>query len=111
MGTLGSFVLARIAQLENAPMTHQVYHYIRLTRKVTLVLMQVHKTVGVAKILVLSKRLNVMTEPLPAREAIEGIEAISSYGTKVACVTAANIVPPMLAPDPSIDKSELEYMT
>ena len=31
-------------------------------------------------------------------------------GTKVTCVVAANIVPPMLAPDPSIDKSELEYM-
>ena len=139
VGTLGSFVLTRIAQLENAPMIHQVDHYIRLTRKVTLVPMQVHKTVGVAKIPVLSKRLNVMTEPLPAREAIEGVEAISSYETfkqggnrvtiglqngtqekitlkketKVTHVTAANIVPPppMLAPDPSIDKSELEYMT
>ena len=92
--------------------------------------MQVHKTVGVAKIPVLSKRLNVMTELLLAREAIEGVEAISSYetfkqggnrvtiglqngtqekitlkkGTKVTHVTAANIVPPMLAPDPSIDK-------
>ena len=134
---LGSFVLARIAQLENTPMLHQVDHYVRFTQKVTLALMQVHKTVGVAKILVLSKRSNVMTEPLLAREAIEGIEAISSYetfkqggnrvtiglqngtskkitlkkGTKVAHVTAANIVPPMLAPDPSIDKSELEYMT
>ena len=99
--------------------------------------MQVHKTVGVAKIPVLSKRLHVMTELLLAREAIEGVEAISSYetfkqggnrvtiglqngtrekitlkkGTKVTHVTAANIVPPMLAPDPSIDKSELEYMT
>ena len=31
-------------------------------------------------------------------------------GTKVACVVAANIVPPMLAPDLSIDKSELEYI-
>ena len=76
--TLGSFVLARIAQLENTPMIHQVNHYIRLTRKVTLVLMQVHKTVGVAKIPVLNKRLNVMTEPLPARE---GVEAISSCET------------------------------
>ena len=81
VGTLGSFVLARIAQLENTPIIHQVNHYVRLTQKVTLALMQVHKTVGVAKIPVLSKRLNVMTEPLPAREAIEGIEAISSYET------------------------------
>ena len=137
VGTLGSFVSARIAQLENTPMIHQVDHYIRLARKVSLAPMQVRKTAGVAKIPVLSKRLNLMTEPLPSREAIEGVEAISSYetfkqggnrvtiglpngtrekitlkkGTKVACVTAANIVPPMLAPDPSIDKSELEYMT
>ena len=133
VGTLGSFELARIAQLENTPMIHQVNHYVRLTQKVTLAPMQVHKTVGVAKIPVLSKRLNVMTELLPAREATEGVEAISSYetfkqggnrvtiglqngtwekiilkkGTKVAHVTAANIVPPMLAPD----KSELKYMT
>ena len=103
----------------------------------TLAPMQVYKTVGIAKIPILSKRLNVMTEPLPVREAIEGIKAVASYetfkqggnrvtiglqngtwekiilkkGTKVAHVTAANIVPPMLAPDPSKDKSELEYIT
>ena len=65
MGTLGSFVLARIAQLENTPMINQVDHYVRLTQKVTLVPMQVHKTVGITKIPILSKRLNVMTELLP----------------------------------------------
>ena len=32
-------------------------------------------------------------------------------GTKVACVAAANIIPPMLAPDLSIEKNELEYRT
>ena len=37
--------------------------------------------VGVAKIPILSKRLNVMTESLPAREAIEGVEAVPSYET------------------------------
>ena len=76
-----------------------------------------------------------MTELLLAREAIEGVEAITSYetfkqggnrvtiglqnmtrekitlkkGTKVTRVAAANIVPPMLAPDPSIERNELEY--
>ena len=120
VGTLGSFVTARIAQLENTPVINQVDHYVRLTQKVTLALMQIHKTVGISKIPILSKRLNVMTESLPAQEAIEGIEAITSYetskqggnrvtiglqnmtrekitlkkGTKVACVAAANIVPP-----------------
>ena len=81
MGTLGSFVSARIAQLDNVPMIQQVDHYMRLTRKVTLAPLQVLKTVGVAKIPILSKRLNVMTEPLLVREAIEGVEVISSYGT------------------------------
>ena len=77
MGTLGSFILARIAQLEKTPMIH----YVRLTRNVTLAPMQVHKTVGIAKIQVIRKRLNVITEPLPGRETIEGVEAITSYET------------------------------
>ena len=38
VGTLGSFVSARISQLENTPMIHQVDHYVRLTQKVTLAL-------------------------------------------------------------------------
>ena len=135
VGTLGSFLSARIAQLENAPMIHQIDHYVRLTQKVTLPPMQVHKMVGIAKIPILSKRLNVMTESLPAREAIKGVETGSSYetfkqggnrvtiglqnmtrekiilkrGTRVARVSAANKVPPMLAPDPSTDRSELGY--
>ena len=97
--------------------------------------MQVHKTVGIAKIPILSNRLNVMTELLLAQEAIEGIETVSSYetfkqggnrvtiglqnmtqekiilkrGTRVTHVSAANIVPPMLAPDLSTDGSELGY--
>ena len=31
VGTLGSFVSARIAQLENTPMINQIDHYVRLT--------------------------------------------------------------------------------
>ena len=31
MGTLGSFVLVRVAQLENTPVINQVDHYVRLT--------------------------------------------------------------------------------
>ena len=77
----GEFVSARIAQLEKVPMIHQVDHYVRLMRNVSLAPMQVHETVGIAKILVLSKRLNVITEPLPIREAINGMEAIASYET------------------------------
>ena len=43
--TLGSFVSARIAQLEKTPIIHQVDHYVRLTRNATLAPMQVHKMV------------------------------------------------------------------
>ena len=88
--------------------------------------MQVHKTVGITKILILSKRLNVMTESLLAQEAIECVKAITSYetfkqggnrvtiglqnvtlekitlkkGTKVTRVAAANIVPPHVGTRP-----------
>ena len=79
MGMLGSFVSAQRAQLEETLMIQQVDHYVRLTRNVTLAPMQVHKTVGIAKILILSKILNVIMEPLPFREAIEGAQAIPSY--------------------------------
>ena len=91
--------------------------------------MQVQKTIGIAKIPILTKRLNVMTEALPHREEIKGIEAIPSYqtfkqggsrviiglnnttrekitlkrGTKVAKVFAANVIPPMFAPKERTD--------
>ena len=97
--------------------------------------MQVHKTVGKAKILVLRNRLNVIMEPLPIREAIDGVEVIASYETfkqggnrviiglqngtqekiilrketKVAQVATANVVPPMFAPDLSTAEIELKY--
>ena len=135
MGTLGSFVSTRMAELSERPMIQQVDHYVRLTRNVTLPPMQVHKTVGSAKIPVLTKRLNVITKPLPPQEAIEGVEAIEGYetfkqganrvtlglcnstrqkitlkkGTRVARVVAANVVLPILATDPSAVESELRY--
>ena len=105
-------------------------------RNVTLVPMQVNKTVGIAKLLVLSERLNVNTEPLPIREAINGMDTIASYetfkwggnrltkglqngtrekivlkkGTKVTWVATANVVPPMFAPDLSTQETELQCM-
>ena len=136
MGTFESFVSARKTQLEKVPMIHQVDHYVRLMRNVTLAPMQVYKTVSIAKILVLSKRLNVITELLCIQEAINEVEAITCYetfkqggnrltiglqngtrekivlkkGTKVNQVAAANVVPPMFAPDLSTEETELEYM-
>ena len=104
-------------------MIDQIDHYVRLMRDITIPAMQVHKTVGVAKIPVLTKRLNVITEALPHGEEVKGIEAILSYKTfkqggnritigltnttrekivlkketKVVRVFAANVVPLMLA--------------
>ena len=78
-GTLGSQILAKLAQLEERPMIDQIDHYIRLMRDVTIPAMQVQKTIGIAKIPILTKRLNMMTEALPHREEIKGIEAIPSY--------------------------------
>ena len=67
-GALGSQVLGKLAQLEKRPMINQIDHYIRLMRDVTIPAMQVQKTIGIAKIPILTKRLNVMTEALPHRE-------------------------------------------
>ena len=78
---LGSQVLAKLAQLEERPIIDQIDQHVRLTRDVTIPAMQVHETIGITKIPVLTKRLNVMTEALPHREEIKGIEAIPSYET------------------------------
>ena len=80
-GALGSQVLAKLAQLEERPIIDQIDHYIRLMRDVTIPAMQVHRNTGIVKIPILTKRLNVMTEALPHREEIKGIEAIPSYET------------------------------
>ena len=131
---LGSQVLAKLVQLEERPMIDQIDHYIRLMRDVTVPVMQVQKTIGITKIPVLTKRLNVMMEALPHREEIKGIEAIPSYetfkqggnrvtiglnnttqekitlkkGTKVAKVFAANVILPMLAPKERMDAEVME---
>ena len=80
-GALGSQALAKLAQLEERPIIDQIDHYVKLTRDVTIPAMQVHKTIGIAKIPILTKRLNVMTEALPHRGEIKGIETIPSYET------------------------------
>ena len=128
-GAFGSQVFAKLAQLEERPIIDQIDQYMRLTRDITIPAMQVHKTIGIAKIPILTKRLNVMTEALPHREEIKGIETIPSYetfkqrgnriilglnnttqekitlkrGTKVAKVFVANVIPPMLAPKERTD--------
>ena len=130
---LGSQVLAKLVQLER-PMIDQIDHYVRLMRDDTVPVMQVQKTIGITKIPVLTKRLNMMMEALPHREEIKGIEAIPSYetlkqggkritiglnnttqekitlrkGTKVAKVFVANVIPPMLAPKEGMDVEIME---
>ena len=80
-GALGSQVSAKIAQLKEKPMIDQIDHYVRLTEDFTIPAMQVHKTAGVAKNLVLTKQLNVTTQALPHSKEVKGIEAIPSYET------------------------------
>ena len=80
-GALGSQVSVKITQLKEKPMIDQIDHYVRLTRDVTIPAMQVHKTVGVARVPILTKWLNVITEALSHREEIKGIEAVPSYET------------------------------
>ena len=91
---------------------------------------------GIAKVPVLSKRLNIITEQLPITEAVDGVEAIASYetskqgenrltiglqngtgkkivinnGTKVTQVATAYVVLPMFMPDLSTVGSELKYV-
>ena len=74
-GALGSQVLTKLAKLEENPIIDQIDHYIRLMRDVTIPAMQVHKTIGITKIPILTKRLNVIMEALPHREEIKGVEA------------------------------------
>ena len=123
-GALGSQVLAKLAQLKEKSIIDQIDHYVKLTSNVTIPAMQVHKTIGITKIPILTKRLTVMMEALPHREEIKGVDAIPSYetfkqggnriaiglnnttqekitlkrGTKVATVFAANVIPRMLVP-------------
>ena len=81
VGALGSQVLAKLAQLKEKPIIDQIDHNIRLMRDVTIPAMQAHKIIGIAKMPIFTKRLNVMTEDLPHREEIKGVEAIPSYET------------------------------
>ena len=54
-GALGSQVLAKLAQLEERSIIDQIDHYGKLTRDITIPVMQVHKTIGIAKISILTK--------------------------------------------------------
>ena len=86
---------------------------------------------------ILTKRLNMMTEALPHREEIKGVEAIPSYetfkqggnritiglnnntqekitlkrGMKVVKVFVANVIPPMLAPEKRMGTDNMIFIT
>ena len=121
-GTLGSQVSAKITHLKEKPMIDQIDHYVRLTRDVTIPAMQVHRTVGVARVPILTKQLNAITEALPHREEIKGggnritigltkttqEKIVLKRGTRVATVFVVNVVPPMLAPKMRMDAKILE---
>ena len=111
-------------------------HEIKLSRNITLQPRQVTKSTGMVKLPVLSKHLNVMTEPREDVGDITGVNSVETYatvktgtkrvtvalvnnlcekvtikkGTIVGRLKAANAVPICLAPKSSTDNDVLEYM-
>ena len=137
-GTVGFKVKARQAALrgEGKPMIDRIDHEIKLSKNITLQPRQATKSTGMVKLPVLSKRLNVMTEPKENVGDITGVNSVETYatvktgtkrvavalvnnsgdkvtikkGTVVGRLKAANAVPICLAPKTSTDNDVLEYV-
>ena len=117
-------------------MTDGIDHEIKLSRNIMLQPRQVMKSTGMVKLPVLSKCLNVMTEPREDVGDITGVNSVKTYatiktgtkrvavalvnnsgekvtikkGTVVGRLKAANAVPICLAPKSSMDNDVLEYV-
>ena len=135
-GTIGFKVKARQAALrgEGKPMIDRIDHEIKLSKNITLQPKQATKSTGMVKLPVLSKRLNVTTEPKENIGDIAGVNSVETYatvktgtkrvavalvnntgdkvtikkGTVVGRLKAANAVPICLAPKSSTDNDVLE---
>ena len=121
---------------EGEPMIDRIDHEIKLSRNITLQPRQATKSTGMVKLPVLSKRLNVTTEPKENIGDITGVNSVETYatvktgikrvavalvnnlgdkvtikkGTVVGRLKAANAVPICLAPKSSTDNDILEYV-
>ena len=132
---MGVKIEARQAKLEGKipPMIDQVDHDIKLSRNVTIHPRKVVESTGVVQLPVLSKWLNVTAEPMQNIGNFHDVHAIESYtmvrpgtkrvavalvnnsgekvtlkmGTKIGWFKAANVVPPSLAPQMSMDLPQM----
>ena len=138
-GTVGKKIKVRQAQLKGGPksIVDSVDYEVKLSKNITIPPGKAVKTMGMVKLPVLSKRLNVTVEPMDNLGHINGVHLVESYsmvkmGTKrvpigivnnlsekvtlrkgaiVGQLKAANIVPPILAPKMSMDEDVLEYVS
>ena len=136
-GIVREKIKARQVQLwgETKPMVDWIDHEIKLTKNITIPPRKALKTMGMVKLPVLSKRLNVTAEPLENIGHFNGVHSIESYGTVktgtkriavglvndsgdkvtikkgtvVRQLKATNVVPPALASQMSTDEKVLEY--
>ena len=135
-GTIGFKVKAWQAALrgEGKPMIDRIDHEIKLSKNITLQPKQATKSTGMVKLPVLSKRLNVTTEPKEDIGNIAGVNSVETYatiktgtkrvavalvnntgdkvtikkGTVVGRLKAVKAVPICLAPKSSTDNDVLE---
>ena len=117
-------------------MIDRIDHEIKLSKNITLQPRQATKSMGMVKLPVLSKRLNVMTEPKENVGDITGVNSVKTYatiktgtkrvavalvnnsgdkvtikkGTVVGRLKAANAVLICLAPKTSTDNDVLKYV-
>ena len=137
-GTVGQKVKAQQVALrgEGKPMINRIDHEIKLSRNIMLQPRQATKSTGMVKLPVLSKCLNVMTEPKGNVGDVTSVNSVETYatiktgtkrvavalvnnsgekitikkGTVVGRLKAVNAVPICLAPKSSMDNDVLEYM-
>ena len=117
-------------------MIDHIDHEIKLSKNIMLQPRQATKSKGMVKLPVLSKRLNVTTEPKENVGDITGVNSVETYatiktgtkrvavalvnnsgdkvtikkGTVVGRLKAANAIPICLAPKTSTDNDVLEYV-
>ena len=128
-------VLTNQVQLEQNSGIMSIHANVKLYRNLTIPAMQMRKILGMVNVPYYIKRINVTTEAVPGDLENKGYEAIDAYatlkggsnrvamairnptrqkftlkkGTTKAMVLVANVVPPMLALNPSMYSDICEY--
>ena len=134
---VGSMVSCRQAVLDTQTTIMHIKAPVKLNKATTIPGLQVAKLSATVKMPIQTKQLNVSVKGIPGQQETKGIETLETYatiqggnnrvsiaicnatrepirlkkGTVVGMVTAANIVPPMLAAKVSTNYSVLENGT